>query len=657
MVRTQFYTLVLPSVLVVLASGCGDDDVVPPGPVVTPLVCAGSEGVERAPGGILRAVCPSASTGVRLRPYVKIDGAWLGGASCTMSGETLSCPAGDAGAVEAELDEATGVYSVRFRATRAAVVEGLALEGEARVDGATSWLSNGYQSWSQSGMVALAPRHTEADVARALAQTGDGEVMRTGAEQSWFYTHIGGGAATVVLGALTTQRWKPWVEVARQAAGSDELVVRLGSGGAGEHVSVAAGGTVEGERFLVDLGSDAEAQLRAYGARLEAWRDVDPTPSEAEAGWNSWYELWNGVDEEAVRANAALARASLAPITPPTAPPLRIVLDDGWESAWGDWTPNARFPLGLDGLAAELSAQGHTMGVWLAPFCVAEDSETARLHPDWLVEGAEFRHTSEGVQRVLDVTNPEAAAHLADVIRTIVGWGYGLLKIDFLFVGSLEGVRARDVTGMEALHEGLRIIREAAGDDVTLLAVGAPDLPSLPYADGWRVGGDIALEPFGPAWPFLPSQARSLGARWFLCERVLCDADPPLLRELREEEVSTGGWIAALAGGALFLSDDLRTLDLARVPWGVDSERMGIAIGGRPAVPLDLYPSTPPAVLSSALTERLRGRSSRATEHVLPTRWRLPDGRVLRTNWSNDAVELDGVAVPGRASRVGAAAP
>ena len=637
-----------------LASACGDDDVTPPPSSVRPLACAGSAGVERAANGILRADCPSARSGVRLRPYVKLDGAWLGGASCTVTGDALACPAGDAGTVEARLDDATNTFSVRFHATRAVVVEGLSLEGEARVEGATSWLSNGYQSWSQSGMLALAARLPEADVATALAQTGDGEVLRDGTAMSWSFTHVGGGGTTLVAGALTTARWKPWVEIARQAAGSDELVVRLGSGGAGERVSVAAGESVDGEPFYVDTGSDGEALLRAYASRLEAWRDADPTPSVAEAGWNSWYELWSDVDEGAVRANAAQARAVLGP-TAPSTPPLRIVVDDGWESAWGDWTPNDKFPLGLDGLATELAVQGHTMGVWLAPFCVAEGSETARLHPDWLVVGASYNHAIEGVQRVLDVTNPAAAAHLAEVIRTLVGWGYTLLKIDFLFAGSLEGTRARDVTGMQALHEGLQIIRDAAGPDVTLVTVGAPDLAILPYADGWRVGTDIAVEPFGPSWPFLVTQARNLGARWPLCERVLCDADPPILRVLPETEVNTGGWIPALAGGGLFLSDDLRTLDLARVPWGVDAERVSLGVSGHPAVPLDLYPTMPPSTLASAFGEHLLGRRLMGTKQVPPTRWRLPDGRVVRTNWSDTATTMDGVAVPARSVRVGAA--
>lgn len=649
-------SLVLMLVLVLVAACGGDDDVPPPGPIVRPLACGGSAAVQRTSDGILRADCPSASSGVRLRPYVKLDGAWLGGASCTLTGDVLSCPAGDAGSVEVELDEATSVFSVRFRATRAVVVEGLALEGEARVAGATSWLSNGYQSWSQSGMLALAARLPETEVVTALGQTGDAEVLRTGTAMSWSYTHVGGGSTVLVAGALTTARWKPWVEVARQAEGSDELFVRLGSGGAGEHVRVAAGERVDGESFYVELGVDAEPLLREYASRLEAWRDSDPTPSMAEVGWNSWYELWSGVDEEAVRANAAHARTLLTPLAP-LSPPLRIVVDDGWESAWGDWTPNAKFPLGLDGLAAELGAQGDTMGVWLAPFCVGESSETARLHPDWLVQGAFYNHTIEGVQRVLDVTNPEAAAHLADVIRTIVGWGYTLLKIDFLFAGSLEGRRMRDVTGMQALHEGLQLIRDAAGPDVSLVMVGAPDLAILPYADGWRVGTDIAVEPFGPSWPFLVTQARSLGARWFLCERVLCDADPPILRVLPEVEVNTGGWIPALAGGGLFLSDDLRTLDVARVPWGVDARRVGLARSRAPAVPLDPYPASPPTSLASAFSEHLLGRRFMGTKQVPPTRWRLFGGEIVRTNWSDADAMIDGIPVPARSVRLGPVPP
>ncbi|MCZ7687595.1 MAG: hypothetical protein M5U28_56205 [Sandaracinaceae bacterium] len=250
---------------------------------------------------------------------------------------------------------------------------------------------------------------------------------------------------------------------------------------------------------------------------------------------------------------------------------------------------------------------------------------------------------------VLDVTNPEVEAHLRATIERIVSWGYDLLKIDFLFAGTFEGERMVDVTGMEAYHRALGILREAAGDAL-LLTVGAPGLASLPYSDGWRVGGDIALEPFGAGWAWIPNQARSLAARFPLCLRVLCDADPPILRELPREEVETGAWVVALSGGALFLSDDLRALPDERVAWGLTAERVALSLGGEPAYPEDFLPASAPSRLRSAITDHLSPGAT--SSHVIPTVWRAPDGTRVAINATEAAITVEGVEVPPRGARV-----
>ena len=113
---------------------------------------------------------------------------------------------------------------------------------------------------------------------------------------------------------------------------------------------------------------------------------------------------------------------------------------------------------------------------------------------------------------------------------------------------------------MEAFARALTLIREAAGEQTGLLAVGSPGLAAFPHVDAWRVGGDIALEPLGPSWAFVISQGRNLSARWHLCLATHCDADPALLRVLPRQEVEVGSWYVAFAGGALFLYLQLRSI-------------------------------------------------------------------------------------------------
>ncbi|MCB9786921.1 MAG: alpha-galactosidase [Deltaproteobacteria bacterium] len=579
-----------------------------------------------------------------LRPRAFVDGAWRGAGAdgpCAVEDGRLSCPAGP-GAVQVWADD--GALESAYVASGPATVEALELSGEAVVPGARGWVSNGYQSWSQSGVLALGDAVPEAALAEALAARGDAEVLRTGEAMSWAWTAVGGGGSTLVAGAVTARRLEPWVQVWRGADG--RVALRMVCGATGERVTLAAGDELRGERWVVALDTEEEAALRSYAYALPSRLAAHPVA--AEAGWNSWYELWDRVDPEAVMANARLAREVLAPVLPVGTPPLRVVIDDGWQRAWGDWWPAEHFPRGVAGVAQDLAAEGFTAGIWLAPLLVAEQSPVAVEHPEWLVEGAVYRHLSDGTMRILDPTHPGAAAHLRETIARIVGWGFGLLKIDFLFAGAMDGGRYEDVTALEAYGRALSIIREAAGPDTVLLAVGAPGLASLPYAEAWRVGPDIAVEPFGPSFAFVANELRSVGARWPFCVATLCDADPPLLRELAPDAVDLGAWAVGLSGGALFLSDDLRALPEARRLRGVPAGAAAAALSGQPSVPETLFGGDLPSTLSSALADHIGGEHSQ----VVPVVWRLPDGRRVAFNVGAEPLTVEGATVPAEAARV-----
>ena len=573
-----------------------------------------------------------------LLPRARIDGTWYEPALCVAADEGLDCPLGEI--ATAELRLAGDRVRVDLLAEKAISVEQLEIFGTARLPGSTAWLSNGFQSWSQSGAIALGPAPSAEEEQKALSVIGDLEVLRKGRELSWWHTWVGGGDTALFAGALTAEVQRPWAQVTTAEPG-DDLSLRLGGGGGPQDaVALEPGERLTGETWWLAAGGDLSELGRRYGEALSSRRETHPVP--ADAGWNSWYEIFDTVDDAAVRANAAIAKEMLTPLLPGAAPPLRIVVDDGWQRAWGDWQPNDKFPDGLDVLAADLKEEGFATGVWLAPLLVDEDIELASRHPEWLVEGTTWNHSKHGPMRILDPTHPEAAAHLRATVERIVSWGYDLLKIDFLFAGTFPGGRHEAVTGLQAYHRALSVIREAAGPDVILLAVGAPQTPSLPYADAWRLGNDIAFENVGASWPFVANQARSVAARWPVCLAVLCDPDPPLLRKLTREEVEAGSWVVAFAGGALFLSDDLRALPEERRTWGLDEERVAAMLGGEPSVPLDPVPAEPPETLTNALFDFL----ARKNVHVVPMRWRLPGGREVLLNASDEAVSIDGREVP-----------
>jgi hypothetical protein len=154
----------------------------------------------------------------------------------------------------------------------------------------------------------------------------------------------------------------------------------------------------------------------------------------------------------------------------------------------------------------------------MAPFYVDRSTDTYAEHPDWWVtsaDGVELTYTNAGTGNyaVIDATHPEAGPWMAAQVRARVDEGYGYLKLDFLYAGAEEGVRYADVTGVEAYHIALELLREAAGD-AWVLACGAPMLPSVGFAESFRSGADIAFEVSpDPAQAFVRWQARQTGAR------------------------------------------------------------------------------------------------------------------------------------------------
>ena len=245
--------------------------------------------------------------------------------------------------------------------------------------------------------------------------------------------------------------------------------------------------------------------------------------------WCSWYAYHEGIDQDTLRTDLA----DLAGL------PFDVFqIDDGWEQAVGDWQPNGKFPAGMADLAARAADAGLRPGLWLAPFIARPDSGLARKKPHLLLTDEAGRPAPAGYNwggpyHALDLTLPEAQDHIRDVISTVVGWGYRYLKLDFVIAVAVPAARHDPGRGRESVYrEAMRLIREAAGDEVYLLGSGAPVLPSLGVCDGIRIGPDVA--PFWTNYPTDdPSDATAENAlvagvhRLWL--RDLVDLDPDVV--------------------------------------------------------------------------------------------------------------------------------
>ena len=504
-------------------------------------------------------------------------------------------------------------------------VEALVLQGPVELDGDEEpviW-KQGYQSWWWSGVAELQPLEWS-DGLPVAGGDGDGlSAIEETPATSWWAGLLGkADGASLLLGSAGATRTKTWA-----AFEADRAVFVWG--GRGERIPVD--GELELDPLVAVLDPDpwrawttyAEAVASVVGAR------VGGTPP---VGWATWYQFYSEITEVEVVENLDAAQAIEG---------LELFqIDDGWQVQWGQWEAGEDFPSGMAQLAADIEEAGFTPGLWMAPFYVERDY-LYEAHPDWFVHSEEgeplsFANFGDHEYLILDVTHPDAAEWLGEQIRVRVDEGWTYLKLDFLYAGAQEGVRHEDVTGMEAYHRGMQILREAAGEDTWILACGAPMLPSVGYADSYRTGADIGFEfDPDPRREYLRWEARATAARgWQNGIWWWVDPDQLLVRPPFSDEEVTGAVAAqALSGGPWILGDDLPSLDAERLSVALDPELLAlIGTSARPEDPLRTLsgPDFGPVA-----------EYGNPDDQVPPV-WTFESGETVLINLSDSAIQVEG---------------
>ena len=213
-------------------------------------------------------------------------------------------------------------------------------------------------------------------------------------------------------------------------------------------------------------------------------------------GYTSWYRHYGDISQEKLESDLAGAQEALAMVRDLDVVPL-FQIDDGYCKV-GDWLEvnGDRFPDGLAPLAARIREAGFLPGLWIAPFVCERDSRLFKEHPDWLLRADDGTlcqtgpHWSGGY--ALDITNQEVRAYVSQVVSTMVReWGFGLLKLDFLYGACM--VEHAGLNRGELMAEGARLLREAAGDECLLLGCGVPLGSVFGVFDYCRIGCDVGL--------------------------------------------------------------------------------------------------------------------------------------------------------------------
>jgi len=279
-----------------------------------------------------------------------------------------------------------------------------------------------------------------------------------------------------------------------------------------EGIALAAGQELTISPLLIGAGESLSRLLEEYATLVG--RELSARNSaETMTGWCSWYHYYGNENANDILANARALAAS------PLRGKLKVIqIDDGWNlpcnghpRVWGDWFPGPKFPRGMRAVADELHDLGFQAGLWLAPFSVAKDSRLAADHPDWIVraknaETGLLDPAGPGHIFGLDLTHPEVLVWLKTTFdRVFHEWKFDYVKIDFLMHGILTGEHHDPTrTTAEAFRQGMRVIRECAGDRF-ILNCGSPLGPSIGLCDGMRIGPDVSGRWYAPVnleqWP------------------------------------------------------------------------------------------------------------------------------------------------------------
>ncbi len=525
---------------------------------------------------------------------------------------------------------------------------GLVLVAEAPVEGlaialpgvdAERVLQQGWQSWSWVGTTEIpgaVPLHADGLAATPLPDGGDPVAEVQGVSYHSALLRRDDGGPVLAIAALRADHAATAIAaVDGDGSGADVTVIW----GAQRETLDGDGTTVRSDPLYVTVRPTAEDALDALSDALAAAHDGF-TPAATPAGWYSWNERFEEIDEAYIAAHVEQVAAELAPLGMDL-----VEIDDGWALAWGDWTVNPRFGGGMAALGATITDAGLTAGIWFAPFLVDVESQTAQREPTLFVRGPDgqpLRHMITGNNRtfyILDATNPDAMAVVTGPIADLAAAGFTYFKLDFLYAGAFAGQRADDVTGMEALRVGMEALRAAAGPGAVINACGAPPLPMLGLADTLRFGADTAFGGFDLNFTLVGWMARSLAGRRYYWPTIGLDADQVQVRApLTVDQARSGAILTALAGSAYSLGDDLTTLPADRRAVALDATVIDLAAAAAPARAIGAMDHASPEVAASPILEWLREPGGVLTPAA--TRFEIEGGSgtlyTIEVDWNGD---------------------
>ncbi|HME56186.1 MAG TPA: alpha-galactosidase [Candidatus Lokiarchaeia archaeon] len=293
--------------------------------------------------------------------------------------------------------------------------------------------------------------------------------------------------------------------------------------------------------FDLDPAKTPHEMLESYAENLARYIGILPWPRDRAVphGWNSWGNPTktdpkdeNGknsvvyvhdITEDRVMANFNLVLEKLVKFGLEY-----FQIDDGHQPHIGDWEADPeKFPNGLKPVFDAIHARGIKTGLWINPFEISLSSNLYAMHPEWALDWESSFPMKSQTLRPLDVSRPEVQRWMRSVFSRFVRY-YGVewIKTDFTYnlIGG-KGFQDPDMTGIEAMQEGFKIIRDAVGPNTFVAGIGGPCLFHYGLVNTERITLDMNAA-WGKDGLLMPSEqgikpnARVISRRYYLHNRI-----------------------------------------------------------------------------------------------------------------------------------------
>ncbi len=283
------------------------------------------------------------------------------------------------------------------------------------------------------------------------------------------------------------------------------------------HLRIAAAGSAALETLAIGFFNDARIGLESYADLIRKQYQIRLRPPPAV--YCSWYADKHGLagDENSTVELAQFVARELKPFG------LSVIqIDDQWQDGpelngprrgFDRVRPNGPYPHGMAPVAEQVDRQGLTFGLWWLPFGRNYQDPEYKDRQDWFVKREDGKpyDTSWG-GTCLDLTHPEVQAQLARIAKLYRSWGVKYYKMDGLWTGAAcEQIYVNDgykddhfgnnqpfrdprVSNIESFRNGLKLLRQNAGDDVFFsgccVAQNMRELCAIGLVDSMRIGPD-----------------------------------------------------------------------------------------------------------------------------------------------------------------------